>query len=481
MSFSKTAEQQSILDLANKGESLKIMAYAGTGKTTTLKLISEAWPSKPGLYLAFNKAIQTDASRKFPDTVDCRTFHSLAFRNTDRRITDKLKLPRIPPATMATKYGISPIALRLESMSGTKTLEPRALARLINESVIKFCQTSSDALAHRHILVPDGIHPDDITGLQNYLLPFAQRKWQDSINPVSRSGIGHEIYLKHWALSKPQIAADYILFDEAQDSDPLMLSVLLNQKSTQVIYVGDPHQQIYAWRGAVNAMQTLELPQARLTQSFRFGHAIANTANSILKYLGETVPLSGNPNVNSSIHLISANDSSLDAVLCRSNASVIKNLIYGLSNNHKVAIQADTDQMIEFIEGARKIQNGERSDHRELMMFESWLEVLEFVESAEGSGLVPLVNLIDQHGADKLIEILKAASNVENADYIISTAHKAKGLEWNNVRLDGGFNYKIDKDGLHISPEELRLLYVAITRAQKNLDISELTPLLKHI
>jgi L-asparaginase II len=38
-----------------------------------------------------------------------------------------------------------------------------------------------------------------------------------------------------------------------------------------VIYVGDAHQQIYAWRGAVNAMQQLPLPESRLTTSFRFG------------------------------------------------------------------------------------------------------------------------------------------------------------------------------------------------------------------
>jgi energy-coupling factor transporter ATP-binding protein EcfA2 len=475
-----TSEQQSILELANKGESFKIMAYAGTGKTTTLKLISEAWPKKSGLYLAFNKAIQTEASKKFPDTVDCRTFHSLAFRNTDKAITDKLRLPRIPPTVMASKYGIEPLAVRLASMDGSKILEPRSLARIVNQSVFDFCLTGSIALAQRHISVPDGIHPDDIAGLQSYLLPFAQRKWQDSINPANRSGIGHEIYLKHWSLSNPVIPADYILFDEAQDSDPLMLSVLLSQTSTQVIYVGDPHQQIYAWRGAVNAMQALQLPQERLTQSFRFGDTVAGSANMVLRLLGETVPISGNPKKISTVHMSPIDDGALDAVLCRSNASVIQNLIYGLSKNHKVAIQADTSQMIEFIEGAKKIQDGERSDHRELMMFESWIDVIEFVESGEGSGLLPLVKLIEQHGADNLKAILESASKVENADYIISTAHKAKGLEWDNVRLDGGFIYKIDENGLHISPEELRLIYVAMTRAQCSLDISNLNKLLAH-
>jgi L-asparaginase II len=47
-----------------------------------------------------------------------------------------------------------------------------------------------------------------------------------------------------------------------------------------VIYVGDAHPAIYAWRGAVNAMQQLPLHESRLTTSFRFGDAIADVANA---------------------------------------------------------------------------------------------------------------------------------------------------------------------------------------------------------
>ncbi len=481
MAIKNTVEQDLILEQAEKGEMFKIMAYAGSGKTTTLKLISESRPKKAGLYLAFNKAIATEASEKFPDTVDCRTFHSVAFRNTDRAITDKLKLPRITPTLLAKKYDIEPCTVRLQAMDKARHLEPKALARLVNESVLVFCQTSAEFPSNNHIVVPDGIYAGDIGGLQRYLLPYVQRKWEDSINPINRAGIGHEIYLKLWALNKPQISADYILFDEAQDSDPLMLGVLENQKNTQVIYVGDPHQQIYAWRGAINAMQTLNIAEARLTQSFRFGGAIADTANLLLSQLGEKVPLIGSPLKKSIVHLKSTLDKNVDAVLCRSNAAVIHNLIHGLSQNHKVAIQADTQQMIDFIDGAQKIQNGERSDHRELMMFESWKDIIEFVESGEGSGLLPLAKLIEKHGGDLLKEILTQASKAENADYIISTAHKAKGLEWNNVRLDTGFMYKIDQTGLNVTKDELRLIYVAATRAKDNLDASGLVDLLSYI
>ena len=51
-----TKEQLAALDMAKTGQSFKIVAYAGAGKTTTLKLISENLRGR-GLYLAFNKPL----------------------------------------------------------------------------------------------------------------------------------------------------------------------------------------------------------------------------------------------------------------------------------------------------------------------------------------------------------------------------------------------------------------------------------------
>ncbi|HEP8197036.1 TPA: hypothetical protein VDT67_005344 [Pseudomonas aeruginosa] len=58
---------------------IKIEAGAGTGKTTTLRGIAEAKRDKRQLYVAFNKSIQVEASRKFPSNVTCKTAHSLAY------------------------------------------------------------------------------------------------------------------------------------------------------------------------------------------------------------------------------------------------------------------------------------------------------------------------------------------------------------------------------------------------------------------
>jgi hypothetical protein len=58
-------------------------------------------------------------------------------------------------------------------------------------------------------------------------------------------------------------------------------------------------------------------------------------------------------------------------------------------------------------------------------------------------------------------------------DVTISTAHKAKGLEWESVKIGDDFKGPtVDEDGNTVFPseEELNLAYVAVTRAESRLD-----------
>lgn len=79
--FKPTNEQATAHDAFLQGKSLKINAFAGSGKTSTLQLLANATGLR-GQYLAFNRNIVGDAREKFPDTVDCSTSHSLASRAT---------------------------------------------------------------------------------------------------------------------------------------------------------------------------------------------------------------------------------------------------------------------------------------------------------------------------------------------------------------------------------------------------------------
>lgn len=473
-----TDEQLAALEMARTGQSFKIVAYAGAGKTTTLKLISENLRGR-GLYLAFNKAIATEAQGKFPPNVRCQTFHSLAFRHISRDITAKISLPRLTPARLASELDLQPIVSErlVDGVKKSVTLTPVKLANIIGEAMTTFCKTSSAYPAPRHITAPSWMDAADATRLQEMLYPALEKRWLQSIDPRHQSGIGHDIYLKLWTLSNPIIPADFILFDEAQDADPLMMGALIRQDK-QTIYVGDAHQQIYEWRGAINAMKRLPYPQTLLTQSFRFGEKIADVANIFLKALQEETPLRGNPAIHSAIAKTLIHGKK-DAILCRTNASAMSELMQGLKLGHKVALQADTNRILRFCQGADSLKNGKSAyGIPELAFFNHWGEVQEFSESGEGSDLKTWVKLIEEHGTKTITTAINSLSNVTQADYVVSTAHKAKGLEWNSVQIADDFLYDSNNLSVKISPEELRLLYVACTRAKNVLDTHHISDLL---
>jgi antirestriction protein ArdC/DNA polymerase III epsilon subunit-like protein len=75
---------------------------------------------------------------------------------------------------------------------------------------------------------------------------------------------------------------------------------------------------------------------------------------------------------------------------------------------------------------------------------------------------------------NKLRKDFGGYSTADTIDVVVTTAHKAKGLEWDNVRIYSDFwgprvNKKTGEEEFP-APEELRLAYVALTRAQKKLD-----------
>jgi superfamily I DNA/RNA helicase len=61
--------------------------------------------------------------------------------------------------------------------------------------------------------------------------------------------------------------------------------------------------------------------------------------------------------------------------------------------------------------------------------------------------------------------------NPDEADVVITTAHKAKGLEWPKVKLSNDF--KTPTDNQNPTNEETNILYVAASRALNKLDLSE--------
>ena len=96
--------------------------------------------------------------------------------------------------------------------------------------------------------------------LRKHLAGALTDAWADLNDVGGRLPFSHDHYLKMWQLSGPTIPGDFILFDEAQDASPVMLDAVAQQakRGAQLVFVGDTQQQIYEWRGAVNALASLE-------------------------------------------------------------------------------------------------------------------------------------------------------------------------------------------------------------------------------
>lgn len=480
-----TSEQKYALDLALTGSSCKISAYAGTGKTSTLKLISDNRRDN-GLYLAFNKAIATEASSKFSPLVKCKTFHSMAYNGSPKWLIAKLAYNRTVPGTLAQMYGFTQCTLSVKSekeflmrYGETYTLSPYALAAIVINTVGIFCRSTDLEIEHHHVFpaTPDFISNSDRSTISSHLLQYARMYWENITSQNGNFKIEHDHYLKYWSLLNPIIRADYILFDEAQDADPIMLSILSKQK-TQIIYVGDKHQQIYGFRGAINAMSNINVKDAMLTESFRFGNEIAEIANGILsKHLSETKKLVGQSSINSKIEVLS--DSNADAFITRTNVKALETFVRVSSLGRNPKLEFDTSKLLADLRDSTLIKNGKNVSANSMFHgFSSWSQVMEYAEAVKNTDVKQFVSLLSKYGADELEHAI--SKNIPGkTDCIISTAHKSKGMEYEKVILEDDFFYEKQENILTMNPAESRLLYVACTRAKKSLDISKLDEIFK--
>jgi superfamily I DNA/RNA helicase len=281
-----------------------------------------------------------------------------------------------------------------------------------------------------------------------------------------------------WQLSHPRINADYIMLDEAQDTNPVLLDVFWRQgEHAQLVAVGDDCQAIYEWRGAVNALAELSDMGAvttYLSQSFRFGPAVADVANDLLGRLNAQLRLTGTPTIPSVVGPIT----DADCHLTRTNAAAMRIVLEELGAGRRPHLVGGGAELVSFARAAAELMRGQRTYHPELACFDTWGEVQDYVaHDQQGDELRLMVGLMDEYGPERILEALDRCPREQDADVVVSTAHKSKGREWNRVVLGADFP---DGELREVSDPELRLLYVAVTRAQRELDVTNVALLTKQ-
>jgi hypothetical protein len=468
-----TGQQEAIVDAVRSGTPRVVVeALAGTGKTSTLEALATVQTRRPGVYLAFNKSVQLEAEGRFPEWITPTTAHGYAYQAVGKRYGH-----RLPGNPAASRLGASQMAKAMKvqpALLDTGTINPVHVVRMAQATVNAYLKSADAGIQGIHI-PPRCFADHNPRDLMAAVLPIAHRIWDDMQSTNGKFRFTHDAYLKMWQLTNPHLPFDYIMFDEAQDADPVISAVVNAQTNTQRIWVGDENQAIYGWRGAVNAMSKVQdATRLALTQSWRFGEAIADEANRWLDMLGSKHRVQGNRDITSTVGDIEVPT----AILCRGNGTALGWVLKFHSINLPVCLAPGTKDAGKDIErfawAAKSLMSGEGTDHPDLVGFQTWQQLVNYVEEEEDTDdLKRMVNIINQVGVSKVIDAVRGCTTADRAVVTVSTAHKAKGLEWRAVRVADDF-VPPEEDVDEPDREAMMLNYVTVTRAVERIQLGAL-------
>lgn len=488
-----TEEQRRATELAASGGDGSVVARAGSGKTHTLRAAALRTAPRPTLLLAFNRAIAREAARRFPDHVAVATLHALAFRAVvarDGRMRRKF----------AAGGGAVPHRVWLE-LAGLDDGDPSRHAHLaaLRGLLRAFCASADadptpdhlPAATRERLRVTLGA--ERAAERERWLAIRARRAWARMADPDDLAPIDHDGYLKLFERRRGALPTDLLLVDEAQDLAPAMLAIVERQDASRLL-VGDPAQRIYGWRGAVDAMAASGYPEVRLTRSFRFGPEIAAAARRVVRVLAPGAALHG-AGPPGRVRDAPWRDGRPRAVLCRSNAGVVEAAT--TLGEHGVHVVGGLDATLALLRAAHRLwrDRGRRVGTRavrdpastlppELAGLDDWEALVQAAE-ASGGPLRTLQRLVDEHGdgVPGLCTALERAQRQRERDapLVLSTVHRAKGREWDRVELWRDLpRVAADAGALAAAPDpdaaraEANLLYVAVTRARRELGVGRL-------
>lgn len=444
---------------------LAVQAGAGAAKTTTLCEYAAARPSSRILYLAFNKSIQLEAQERMPANVTSRTTHSVSWRKAAELFGARAKdrVGNTYPSSIARAFGCG-------ALTATAALQ----------TIARWCGALEPKIGQQHV-------PPELAARMadpSVVVAVARDAWSAMVQGrVPDIKLPHDGYLKLFQMEQPVLRGfDTILVDEAQDLNLCTFDIVCRQCGG-VVMVGDEAQGIYSFRGAMNALAIFEADERLpLTRSFRFGEGIAAVANALLsafkpsfeqRLVGVGEPKRTRFTVDTKKGF---------AVIARTNACIFEEAVSFLALNRRFHFVGGTEgYKLEKILDAYYLSCGDRGLMRDpyLKSFESFEALASLAEEAEDPELKHLVRVVAEYGhrVPDLVDEIKSRHVELNKEawrrfdgIFLSTAHKSKGLEFDQVWLADDY-MRFFEDGKEVDPEEVvqeevHILYVALTRAR---------------
>ena len=477
-----THQQEAFKKAVITGEDHVVLkAYAGTGKTTTIQWTAEDLPSSAAITLcAFNKRIVVELdSRISRENIYIKTFNGMGHGAWMRKATGRVKLNQ-------WKNWDACKALKLKDEEFPDL--PKAMAIGKAHGMVP-----STAKPNANSLIPDdpdvwielfdefdievGLCADPVNVVRDALCWSIKEAWRGNID------YDDQLYMS--AMFRAEFRrADFVFVDEAQD-----LSMIQRHMATQLlkpngkfIAVGDPHQAIYAFRGAdsqsipriVAQFDATVLP---LSVSFRCPKMIVEAAQQFVP----DIEWADKCSEGSVIHHEEEYTPDLflpgDVILCRNNAPLISTCFRLIKHGKKASVlgreigqglikmldqwddELATDKLLgemwDYISSQAEIYRKKNRPGKAAFLIDKG-ECIEAVALQLGPGSTK---------GQVCANINQIFSN-DRAPITLSTVHKAKGMEWKRVYILDSWLIGKRAETAAQQQQEDNLHYVAITRSQ---------------
>ena len=402
---------------------LAIKSVAGSGKTTTLLELAKKHSTKKILYIAFNKNLITEIRCKIKEknitNLSPITFDALmrdVFISNSKIDPDEIDIFDLKPQT-------------LPNIIDWFKNKPYKIKNFYVKSYVKFCNQTQFSDINKFSI--------KVLGGEKKLLTSM---WNNSLNNelITFDSIRKQVEINHWSKNYIDKKYDMIFIDESQDFDNIMLKILLEDTTIPKVFVGDPRQAIYEWKGCINAFD--KLPKSTLTVEFYSTFRVGEPAcEDIRKKFDNCWMISKSLNVTNLLYNIVPTEKYV--YLFRS----WKNLLQNAQHIKNIYIY-NYDYQVEFIKKLHSKLQISNLDEEELNDFSD--DLPKFLLKLSLDELEKLINDIEKNIVNKDV------CSVE-----MYTIHSYKGLESDIVRI---------YNDIDIAKEQ-NIYYVALTRGKKQI------------
>jgi len=495
--FVPSKYQTAIFDQILHGSGhIVVEAAAGAGKTTTLIKCLELIPEdKKILMAAFNRDIVEELTKKTKkfENVEVKTLHGLGFTMIKRN------LPTISIVPEPFKYE-SHIRnfIRDYTTINLRRLSPKDyfkymdnIKKYVDFGRFYLCQTEKDL---EFIETRYGIETfADEKSVALKVMEWGKNHLED-IDYTDMVWLPHVLNLKPLGL-----LYDFIMVDECQDMNKAERELVLKcfKMGTRLISIGDRNQCLYSFAGAdpESFNKILSIPNTTclpLSISYRCGRNIVDYAKQIVPSIewNEAGGREGKVLYNVPLDMVEDGD----MILCRNNAPLIqvyneflkigkKAFIRGkdIGSNLKKLVMSTKQDVINAdcrSDGLFARLYDDLFTTRNNIMVRSGIDAQTALKSPIIENKMDMIKALEilSEGINQTDELIKRIDEIfpkgdkKGTGIALSTIHKAKGLEANNVYIvcPSLMPSKAAQKDWEIRQEQ-NLMYVAYTRAKDTL------------